>query len=71
MVTLLTMNTAELRRLSPDALRVRADELLAQIAALRFGEQQKEKNVKKLLHLRHERARVFTILREGQQKETR
>ncbi|TSC72988.1 MAG: hypothetical protein G01um101438_11 [Parcubacteria group bacterium Gr01-1014_38] len=58
------MKTSELRRLDVQALRARANELLAQIAALRFGIQQKEKNVKKLRELRRERARVLTILRE-------
>lgn len=58
------MNTAELRRLDTQALQVRAHELLTQVAALRFGGQQKEKNVKKLRELRRERARVLTILQE-------
>lgn len=58
------MNTTELRRLDSQALQVRANELLAQVAALRFGGQQKEKNVKKLRELRRERARVLTILGE-------
>lgn len=58
------MKTSELRRLDVHALEARANDLLAQIAALRFGAQQKEKNVKKLRALRHERARALTILSE-------
>lgn len=56
--------TTELRRLSADALRTRAEELAAHIATLRFQGLGKEKNVKKLRTLRHERARVLTILQE-------
>lgn len=58
------MRAKELRQDSPDALRVRAAELWAQIAALRFGGQEKVKNVKQQRALRRERARVLTVLRE-------
>lgn len=61
---MLAMKTTELRRLDAQALQVRANELLTQVAVLRFGGQQKEKNVKKLRELRRERARALTILRE-------
>lgn len=55
---------AQLRQLSADALRVRADEVQAEIVSLRFAGAQKEKNVKKLRTLRHDRARILTILRQ-------
>ncbi len=57
---------AQLRQLSADALRVRADAVQAEIVGLRFAGAQKEKNVKKLKTLRHDRARMLTILREKQ-----
>lgn len=50
--------------MTPEALSARAGELASQIAAGRFRGVAKEKNVKKLRALRHERARVLTILRE-------
>jgi len=58
------MKARELRNLSEAALLARAGELLQEVSALRFGSSTKEKNVKKLLALRHERARVLTVLRE-------
>ncbi|MDP3685744.1 MAG: 50S ribosomal protein L29 [bacterium] len=64
------MNTSELRRLDDVVLQVRANELLAQIATLGFGAQQKEKNVKKLRELRRERARSLTILTERKRGQT-
>lgn len=57
-------SAAELRHLGVAVLRTRAEELLAQIAGLRFRGPTKEKNVKKLRTLRHQRARVLTILGE-------
>lgn len=58
----------DLRHLSSEELRLRADALLQQIEERRFAGIQREKNVKKLLALRHERARVLTILREKQRQ---
>lgn len=55
---------SQFRLLSAEALRLRADELLEKIRALRFGGVHREKNVKLLRTLRHERARVLTVLRE-------
>ncbi len=58
------MRAKELRTVSPETLRTRAEELAREIASLRFGGLEKEKNKKKLIGLRHERARVLTILQE-------
>jgi len=55
----------ELRQMTPDALRVKAEELRAMIQQMRFGAYQgKEKNVKMLSMIRHELSRVLTILTE-------
>lgn len=60
-----TENTArELRHMSVEGLRARADALLASIASLTFHGVSKEKNVKKLRAFRHDRARVLTVLQE-------
>jgi len=59
------MNTKELRQLTLDALRSRVDDLRAQVTQLTFSQyQRKEKNVKKLRMLRHDIARVLTVLTE-------
>lgn len=59
------MKSTDLRRLSRDELSARAGELAAQISSLRIVLRLgKEKNVKKLRTLRHDRARVLTVLRE-------
>lgn len=58
------MRATELRQETPEALRRRAADLLSEISALRFGGQEKVKNVKKRRELRRERARALTILRE-------
>lgn len=59
------MESADLRRLSRDELNARAEELAAQISSLRIVLRlRKEKNVKKIRTLRHDRARVLTVLRE-------
>lgn len=50
--------------MSVEGLRVRADALLASIVSLKFQGVTKEKNVKKLRVLRHDRARVLTVLGE-------
>lgn len=62
----LQQHTAELRRLSMGALRERADALRVQIISLKFAGAAKEKNVKRLRQLRHDRARVLTVLNERQ-----
>jgi ribosomal protein L29 len=55
----------ELRQMTPDALRVKAEELRATIQQMRFGaHNSKEKNVKLLLTVRHELSRVLTIITE-------
>lgn len=66
--TLSPVHARELRRLSPDALRARASELAREIGELKFGGQAKEKNVKKLRALRHERARALTVLQEWERE---
>ncbi len=59
------MKSTDLRHLSREELNTRAEELAAQISALRIVLRlRKEKNVKKLRTLRHDRARVLTVLRE-------
>lgn len=59
------MHMRELRQLGSDALRAKAEELSLEIAGRRYGRfQQKEKNVKKLKMLRHDLARVLTLLTE-------
>jgi ribosomal protein L29 len=59
----------ELRQLTSDALRVKADELRVTIQQMRFGAYQgKEKNVKMLSVVRHELSRVLTILTEHEKK---
>lgn len=59
------MNVKELRQLTPEALRAKATELRAEIRGFLFRQQQeREKNVKKLRTVRHELARVLTILTE-------
>lgn len=58
------MHITELRQLGIPALQTRANELLAHMSSLRFGSQQKEKNVKKMRALRQERARILTLLTE-------
>jgi len=56
---------SELRQLTLQALETRAKELREQISDLRYNQYQgKEKNVKKLIQLRHELARVLTVLAE-------
>lgn len=64
------MNAKEVRQLSPEALRARAQELFADIISRRFGGIPREKNNKKLRALRRERARVLTILREKGEHQT-
>lgn len=60
-----TENAArELRHMSVEGLRARADALLVSIASLKFTGVAKEKNVKKLRAFRHDRARVLTVLQE-------
>jgi ribosomal protein L29 len=60
-----TENTArELRHLSVEGLRARADALLASIVSLRFHGVTKEKNVKKMRAFKADRARVLTVLQE-------
>lgn len=61
------MNAQELRSLDTAALSARAEELRVAIVSLRFGAV-KEKNVKKLSLLRHERARALTVLREKEDR---
>lgn len=61
------MNAQELRSLDAAALAARAKELWAAIVSLRFGSA-KEKNVRKLSLLRHERARALTVLREKEDR---
>jgi len=62
-------NVQELRQMTPDALRVKAEELRAAIQQMRFGAYQgKEKNVKMLSVVRHELSRVLTILTEHEKK---
>lgn len=61
------MKAKELRNVNDAALRSRAMEILAEVTTLRFGGSKKEKNVKKARALRHERARVLTVLREREQ----
>lgn len=59
------MKTKELRQLSSEELRVKAEEMRAQIEHMRFNSQKgKEKNVKKLIMVRHELATILTILGE-------
>lgn len=59
------MKVKELRNLSETALRARAEELLAEVSGIRFLKASKrDKNVRKVRALRHERARALTILEE-------
>jgi len=59
------MKAQELRQLSAEALRSKAEELRGVIGQLRFSQYQgKEKNVKRLQALRHELAQVLTVLTE-------
>lgn len=57
--------TTELRHLTPDALRAKAEELQKEIRKHSFhGVRRQEKNVNHLRNLRHELARVLTISTE-------
>lgn len=61
----MSAHTNELRQLSPDALRTKAEELQREIRTLSFNRfHQTEKNVRRLRALRHDLARVLTILTE-------
>lgn len=60
------MKARELRQLTLDSLRARELELGREMASLSFGGLEREKNKKKLRLIRHERARVLTILNERQ-----
>lgn len=50
--------------MSAEALRARGAEILREIVSFRSGGKTAEKNVRKLMALRHERARILTLLRE-------
>lgn len=54
-----------MRQLNPETLRVKAEELKGAINHLRYNQYKgKEKNVNKLMDLRHELSRTLTILAE-------
>jgi len=54
-----------MRQLNAETLRVKAEELKGMINHLRYNQYQgKEKNVNKLMNLRHELSRVLTVLAE-------
>lgn len=59
------MKAKELRQIAPETLNLKVEELRAQIEQMRFGSAKgAEKNVKKLSMIRHELARILTILTE-------
>jgi len=63
------MKTKELRQLSQEELKIKAEELRAQIEHMCFNSQKgKEKNVKKLIMVRHELATILIILTEHEKK---
>ncbi|MDO8511917.1 MAG: 50S ribosomal protein L29 [bacterium] len=60
------MKAKELRQIAPETLKVKVEELRAQIEQMRFGSAKgSEKNVKKLSMVRHELARCLTVLHES------
>jgi ribosomal protein L29 len=63
------MKAHELRQLSADALRARADDVRAQLVRARYSRSRsKEKNVNAYSELRHELSRVLTLLAERAKK---
>lgn len=63
--------TIEIRNLTPDALRVKVEELQKDIRKHSFhGFRRQEKNVNHLRNLRHELARVLTISTEREKTDS-